>query len=267
MQRLNPEKIRALLPQLDAAELNVDVYRQVGVFVLRRALPAAVVQGWQSAWQAFYAGTLAAGRKVYTSNPVAVSETLPPELAVVCRHEKLLDIAEKLHGPDIAICVERVLVKDHHSRAAVVMHQDFPYQTGWPDKTSVFVPLDPANADNGGMIFYPGTHHYGYLGDAGEINLDIFGGWTAFCPRLEPGDVVLMHPFTWHGSGPHRHGSDRVTVQICYQPSDDPSGTELLRGQWRTEIFVGDPSPERLFRRSRVGRLREMQAEIDKKNA
>jgi len=267
MQRPGPEKVHALLPQIDAVDLNVELYREAGVFILRRALPTATVQNWQSALQVFYATTLAAGRKVYASNPVAVSEALPRELAAVHRHEKLLDIAETIHGADIALYNQRLLVKDQHGRAAVFTHQDFAYQTGWPDKTSVFVPLDPADADNGGMIFYPGTHHYGYLGDAGEISSDSFSSLPTFCPRLEPGDVVLMHPFTWHESGPHRHGPDRATVQIYYQPSDDPSGTALLRGQWRTEIFIGDPRPERLFRRSRVGRLREMQAEIDKRSS
>jgi hypothetical protein len=126
------------------------------------------MEGWQSAWQAFYAGTLAAGREVYTSNPVAVLETPPPETADVHRHEKLLDIAEEIHGPDIALYNQRLLVKDWHGRAAVFMHQDFSFQTGWPDKTSVFVALYLANADDGGMIFYPETHHYGYLGDAGR---------------------------------------------------------------------------------------------------
>ena len=59
-------------------------------------------------------------------------------------------------------------------------------------------------------------------------------------------------------------GPTAPRCRSAINPSDAPSGTALVRGQWRTEIFVGDPRPERLFRRSRVGCLREMQAEIDK---
>ncbi len=114
------------------------------------------------------------------------------------------------------------------------------------------------------MVFYPGTHQFGYLEDAGEINPSRFWtpDWPTVSPSLDPGDLVVMNSMTWHGSGPHVSGPDRVLVDIIYQPADDPSGIALLRGNWRTEIFL-DRRSAGIFTRSRVSRLIELQRELD----
>ena len=115
------------------------------------------------------------------------------------------------------------------------------------------------------MAFYPGTHLFGYLGDAGELNRAVLDHrWPRISPELAPGDVVLMHECTWHESEPYTAGPDRVLVQITYQPASDPSGIELLRGEWRTPIRLTDSIREQLFLRSRATRLRELQAVVDR---
>src|SRR5581483_11638430 len=169
-------------------------------------------------------------------------------------HPALLDIIELAFGPDIALYNQRFVVKDEHSRTPVFAHQDYCYHVGWPNKASAFVALSPMTPENGGMVFYPGTHHFGYLGDAGEINIDILEpGWPELAPSLDPGDVAIMNSCTWHRSGPHVSGPDRVLADIIYQPADDPSGVALLRGQWQTEIFMNGASlgGRKLFVRSR----------------
>lgn len=125
------------------------------------------------------------------------------------------------------------------------------------------MPLSVVSAENGGMAFYPGTHQFGYLGDAGEINPRIVDAdWPVVSPTLAPGDVVLMHSLTWHESGTHNNGPDRIMADIIYQPADDPSGIALLRGKWRTEVFF-DRKAAKIFMRSRSSRLIELQRELD----
>jgi hypothetical protein len=193
-------------------------------------------------------------RKVDRFNPVAVNETPPPILAKMHQHPAILDVIEQAFGPDLALYNQRFVIKDHHSRGAVFPHQDSPYHVGWPNKASAFVPLSEVSSESGGMIFYPGTNQFGYLGDAGELNLDVLGSdWPSISPSLSPGDFVLMHSSTWHGSHPHTGGPDRVLADIIYQPADDPSGIALLRGQWQTELFL-QRRPD-MFVRSRVSRL------------
>lgn len=234
-----------------------DTFDRDGYVVVRSALPMNDIHDWQSAWFT-YAQT---PRKV-EFNPVAVNGPFPEPLASIYKHPALLDLVEQVFGPDIALYNHRFVVKDKDSRGPVFLHHDTPYHIGWPTKLSCFVPLTIVD-NNGAMLFWPGTHRYGYLGDAGEIRRDVIEmKWHS--PVLHPGDVVLMHSACWHESWAHKSGPDRVMVDTIMQPANDPSGIELLRGQWRCE-----PQPwlrgNNIFIRSRSSRLRELQAIVDAK--
>jgi Phytanoyl-CoA dioxygenase (PhyH) len=265
MQYIPAGRIRGLVSQLDSTEFSVDIYKQTGVFVVRKAIPARWIGAWQEAWREFYAESLAADRNVNPFNPVVVNEAVPPVLAAIHRCPDLLDIMERIY-PDLGLYMQRFLLKDRKSRTPVFLHHDFGYDCGWPEKTAAFIPLSPTDADNGSLVFYPGTHLFGYLGDVGEFDPDIIDpDWPAICPALEPGDIALMHECTWHASPPYVHGPDRVLVQVTYQPANDPSSAALLRGNWRTEFRFGELR-EKFFKRSRASRLRELQAEVDRLN-
>ena len=69
-----------------------------------------------------------------------------------------------------------------------------------------------------------------------------------------------MHSSTWHESEPNITNAQRVIADIHYQPSDDPSGRELVRGQWMTDLRMPDALRTDAFERSRVSRLKELQA-------
>lgn len=263
MQYIEAGGIADDLSQTEAGELSPEIFAKTGVFVVRGAIPPATMARWQEAWQDFYAGRLADAREIDLFNPVVVHEQVPQPLAEIHRCPELLDQMERLY-PDLALYTQRFVIKDRRSRGPVFLHHDYGYDLGWPEKASAFVPLSPTNDSNGGLIFYPGTHLLGYLGDVGELDREILDpAWPAFQPSLEPGDVAVMHECTWHASSPHVSGPDRVLVQITYQPASDPSGIALLRGRWRTDARLGDLPRERLFKRCRASRLRELQSEVD----
>jgi hypothetical protein len=267
MNRIGPEKIRQLLPYLDSEVFSRAVFDQTGIFVVRKAIPQDIISTWQSEWNEFYKSQLSSGRNVNKFNPVSLDEALPPILAEMYRNPAILNVVEQAFGPDIALFNQRFVIKDQHSRGPVFLHQDSPYHLGWPTKASAFVALSQVTPENGGLVFYPGTHQFGYLGDAGEINADIIGSdWPTISPSLDPGDLALMSSLTWHQSGPHVGGPDRILADIIYQPANDPSGNVLLRGEWRTEVFLNKSSilSQPLFKRSRSSRLVEMQAKIEK---
>ncbi len=259
--------IGTLLPYVDSSEFSADIYRRAGLFVLRRAIPDAVIRRWQAEWSAFYTSELAGDRRIDPYAPVVVHEAAPPALRDIYRSPYLLNVLERLY-PDLGLYMQRFAIKDRKSRGAVFLHHDVCYDLGWPEKTSAFVALSIANRENGGLILYPATHALGYLGDVGELNRALLDPeWPAICPAVEPGDVILMHECTWHASEPHIRGPDRVLVQITYQPASDPTSAELLRGEWRTRYRLAAVSDARFFTRSRASRLRELQAEVDRLKA
>lgn len=253
-----------MLAMLDSELFERGIFDQTGLFIVRRVIPTEVMDAWQLAWANFETSVLALGRKVNKFNPVAIEEKLPTDLLAISRYPLLLDIVEQAFGPDVALYNQRFVVKDRYSREPVFLHHDCPYHFGFATKASAFVPLSEMTPENGGMVFYPGTHQFGYLGDAGEINADILdAAWPEVAPRLTPGDVALMHSSTWHRSGPHVSGPDRILADVIYQPANDPSGIALLRGEWRTEIFLPSRANDLLFRRSRTSMLKGQQMKID----
>lgn len=237
--------------------MDLKAYERDGFAVVRNALSFRRVDAALKGLADF-----AQDRKV-EYNPVSVSGPFPDPLSRFPRHPELLDIVEQVFGPDIALYNYRFVMKDKHSRGEVFAHQDICYHVGFQRKASLFVALSEVDSQNGGMKFYSGTHKFGHLGDAGEISEQMLTGRSWVCPFLAPGDAVLMNSATWHSSFPHISGCDRVLADIIYQPADDPSGRELLRGEWRCE-----PQPwlrgEGIFKRSRVSRLKELQAIVDK---
>lgn len=230
MKKFDIGDIRDFIPKADSAKLTPSVYWKTGFYVLRNVVPLDQITAWKQMWDAFYARSLDGKRRVDPFNPVHVHEATPEALAQIHAYPAILDQLTKLY-PDLALYMQRFVIKDSSSRKPVFPHSDFPYDYGWPEKTTVFIPLSPSNAKNGGISFYPGTHHFGYMGDAGQVNTDLLNDdWPLLCPDLEPGDIALCHTCTWHCSPQYVSGPDRILVQATYQPSSDPSSTVLLRG-------------------------------------
>jgi hypothetical protein len=263
MQKLEIGPERDLIARADSPTLDPAIYRETGFFVVRNVIPEERIRVWQDSWNRFYSERLAGSRKVDPFNPVQVHEPAPADLAAIHQCPELLDVLEVLY-PDLALFMQRFLIKYPGSSDPVFVHNDFAYDYGFQDKTTVFLALSPSNFANGGISFYPGTHHFGYLGDAGEANIELLSpDWPLVCPDLEPGDIALCHTCTWHCSPPHSSGPPRILVQSTFQPSSDPSSTALLRGQWRTRYRLSQLPRERFFARCRSSRLRELQRQID----
>ena len=72
---------------------------------------------------------------------------LPPPIGDIYRHPQVVELATSLLGPDVALYMNRLLLKDKSWNAAVEIHQDMPYFNGGLEKLSVFVPLQPIQAD------------------------------------------------------------------------------------------------------------------------
>lgn len=234
------------------------LFDDAGVLVFKNALPLDVVAGWRMAYDA-----LSNPDRVPEYNKVAVNdERLQPILSLIASHPVILDAVEQVFGHDIALYNQRFIVKDKHAREPVFLHQDTPYHVGWPTKLSAFVALSRVMPENGGVVFYPGTYRFGYMGDAGELGVSpsMFS-----CPELTQGDFVLMHSATWHRSTENTNGIDRILADIIYQPANDPSGVELMRGEWKTPIRHNRAWYDAAFVSSRAMRLKELQKKLDEK--
>jgi hypothetical protein len=257
---LTPDQVAALAPSCDAPVFDAEVFRAVGAFVVRNLFPAETLAAWQAAWAEFQSNTLAA-RKV-GFNKVAVEEPLPQVLATMYESPQHRAVAQAMFGPDVGLYNHRFVIKDQFARDPVFLHQDYCYHLGFPQKASFFTPLSACGRENGGLEFFLGTHQYGYLGDAGEIDLDAFPAWPSILPELNPGDLVVMDSSTWHRSGPHLGGPDRILADTIIQPASDPSTVAMVCGEHGPVNRINRDAAAGLFKRSRTTRMKELTAEL-----
>ena len=253
----------SIVDLIDSETFDPEVFRKAGVFIVRNAISQPVVQGWQAEWQRFYDENLRGGRDVNRANPVALKEMLPEPLAHMYREPALAEILKQVHGPHVALYNHRFVIKDEFSTGKVFLHQDSCYHLGNLNKCSVFTPLSIVNAANGAMTFHVGSHKLGVLGDAGEINPDSFGiQWPKVTPELVPGDIVLMNSSLWHESGLNTSGVHRILADTIVQPADDPTGKELICGEWQTDVFYSTENYLRYFVNSRILKLIKYEKEL-----
>lgn len=251
-----PGDLGSLAAQLVSKTFDRVVFERTGVFVVRGAISGDAVREWQAQWREFYANRLADGRDVNRANPVALMEDLPDGLKTLYRDPGFLPTLKSVFGEHVALYNHRFVIKDKFSPNKVFLHQDSGYHMGDLNKCSLFIPLSTVNRDNGGMTFHLGSHKMGYLGDAGEINSDSFEfKWPTLTPDLEPGDFVIMKSMVWHESGPNVSGIDRIMADTIVQAASDPTGKELLCGEWQTDFFYSSANPISHFVNSRVLKL------------
>jgi ectoine hydroxylase-related dioxygenase (phytanoyl-CoA dioxygenase family) len=245
--------------KIDSNVFNKNIFDETGIFILRNLIPQTTIKEWQGEWNSFYTQKLSTGRNINQANPVALKETLPEKLAYMYRNENLINIAKQIHGEDIALYNHRFVIKDKFSLEKVFLHNDSCYHLGYLNKCSFFVPLSHSGPLNGGLTFHLGTHKYGYLGDAGEINKDAFDiQGPTITPELYPGDIAIMHSSLWHESGPNISKEDRILADIHYQPANDPTSKELLSGEWKTDFWYPIDDPTKYFINSRILKLKNI---------
>jgi hypothetical protein len=217
-----------------------------GVLVLRSFFDTSESAALRTAWGALKRDV--EERQVLERSARFALGVLPVPIGDIYHHPRMVDLAVRLLGADVALYMNRLLLKDEHWSGAVAIHQDMPYFTGGQEKVSIFVPLSRTAAEggNGGLKFVLGSHRYGGLG-RGTVNRSQFEPMADIAPTLEVGDIVVMNFLTWHYSEDAVVPDDRPLLQIVFQPSSDGSygGAKLgvpepvlVTGGWKTRHFA-----------------------------
>lgn len=242
-----------------ADRINWDVLDFFGVFVLKNAFRPETIKKYSDS----YFGSLR--RAELHRTQFHLTEVKIPEdhfLRQITQENELVDAVLTFFGGKVGASYIRIVKKDKDDAKPVFLHQDTGYQIGSFDRYSLFIPLTPCNYQNGGLVLYPGTHNFGYLGDVGEI-IDIL---PIEYPRLKtnvaPGDILVMHSATWHQSPPNLDFEDRVYIEVNVQHLDDPTTSIPVCGErhakWQLNV-----TPDEILRNSRTQRIRSMYKEIE----
>jgi hypothetical protein len=210
-----------------------------GIVLLKDFFAKDVCQHWTDEYYAIKSEIGRGGSSLSRDSRFVYGE-IPPPVGNICLRPELKELMSSLIGPDVALYMNRFMLKDENWSGAVSVHIDEPYFHGGASKVSVFVPLTPQDAADGNLYFYKKSHRYGNLG-RGTILVDQFASLEKFQPDLTVGDIVLMNFCTWHGSDDPTRKTNRGHLQLVYQPASDGSynlvAPTLVTGSWRTEFF------------------------------
>lgn len=138
-------------------------------------------------------------------------------------------VLRQVVGDNVLMWGSQLFCKPAATGMALPWHQDGDY---WPINpmatVSVWIAIDPAGPDNGGLRLIPGSHHQGPLphvfDNGANIALDQTVDPTRFDPAsavdisLAPGQVVLFDVHMIHGSNANASGRRRAGLVYRYMP-------------------------------------------------
>lgn len=234
-------------------------YERDGYFAALRVLSKSEAQECERNYQALEARMLETFGEVHRFK----LHLLVGWLADIVRHEKILDVVERIIGPDILCWSSDFFVKPAHDQGYISLHQDRTYAGLEPANRiiNVWLAFTPSTPASGCLQVVPGSHSMGQLSHTNtqhENNM-LFFGQTVDLDRssvdivdlaLEPGEASLHHMGVVHGSQPNTSDRPRIGFVLRYmspvvkQLKGADSAT-LVRGNNTTNHFALEPWPEK----------------------
>ncbi|XP_075976586.1 phytanoyl-CoA dioxygenase, peroxisomal-like [Anticarsia gemmatalis] len=151
-------------------------------------------------------------------------------------NDNILDALEDVMGTEnILLHHTKAHFKPPEKGAAYPMHQDyhyFPYEKD--SMVAVFLHLDAANPENGGLFVYPGSHKLGPQEDVGQresnfhyVDQKKFPLEKATPVIAERGDIVIFSYLLVHGSSLNNSDRPRRMFLAQFASADDkPKGNQ-----------------------------------------
>jgi hypothetical protein len=195
----------------------------------------------------------------------ALESRLPEDLLKVEAYpEAAKVIGHLLSCREIGILNSKLIVKDSKFSGAVFLHQDSSYQIGSCNLTCFFLlndlQIEPLKQST--IRALVGTHSFGHLGDVGEIDRAVLDeNWPEVEFSFPKFTYVFMNPHLWHYSKGGELGESvrGIYAFTCHDMSvlskRKPGCQELLP---ENKLTTG-----KIFVRSRVSRLIELQKQVD----
>jgi ectoine hydroxylase-related dioxygenase (phytanoyl-CoA dioxygenase family) len=175
----------------------------------------------------------------------------------IAKSPVILDVVEQLIGSDIIVWGSALFCKQPMAGKSTPWHQD---GHTWPIRplvtVTVWIALDPANAENGCLQVIPGSHlskelyqHVVKNDDGAVLNqvlsLSDLGNPEVRDVVLESGRFSIHDAYMVHGAEPNNSAYRRAGLTFRYMPANSYFDRELARWQVR-ELGVVDVSEREL---------------------
>lgn len=211
-------------------------YEDNGYLLLRKILNPRSVEIARDAMLAVAArlGLIDPGDElgIWTGKPLPKGTEDSPEFRGIARslieHPENRTTMEKMLGePACPVPIVQYRIYPPNGPATAV-HQDGFASPGIQDYKPIWIPLTPCTREMGGLMVAIGQNHRGYFNNlakpspyplpVGVIPEDSWG-----TTDYEPGDMLIVHPYTPHGSRPNISNRLRVSFDTRVQSARHPA--------------------------------------------
>jgi non-heme Fe2+,alpha-ketoglutarate-dependent halogenase len=234
---------------------KVDAYRRDGFLAPVDAFPAqhaAHLRGQLETFEATLPERPIDRRKLHVRLPW---------MRDLVEHPRILDVIERLIGPDLLVYNSTFFIKEPGSGAVTAWHQDSTYFGLRPhEHVTAWVAFSDASELTGCMRFVKGSHLRGQMPHVTDIGSNSLNNLGQYIPEtfdasqwnsgpLKPGQFSLHHTLAIHASEPNLSQDRRIGLGISYIPTRcTHEGTQrmsatLVRGEDRFEHFDLEPDP------------------------
>jgi len=236
----------------EGCNLDKNILKSYGIFILRNVISKEIVSIYRNYYND-YKNSINFDRNQHHLTEVRISDENP--LFKIVNQIELSKIGLDLFPEGIGIYNIRIVKKDEFDISPVFLHQDVGYQYGSLDRYSLFIPLSKCYDDNGGLSFVPGSHNFGYLGDAGAIKESLIPlDLKIITPKVDVGDIIIMNSYTWHSSGENKDRTERIYYDIHINSCHDPASRYLIPKE-DTREYILNYDNDNIFSNSRLQRL------------
>ena len=167
---------------------------------------------------------------------VDINEVIGKSTFDFLRNDNLLDLIEGILGPEITCSpIQHVRCKlpsslwDGASSYTAPWHQDAQVHTEEADECfilTVWIPLVDTDERNGCLQVIPEVHRSAEVlwSEGFGISEENMPARNSLSLPMTKGDVLFVHKFTPHGSGPNETERMRWSLDLRYQITGTPSG-------------------------------------------
>ncbi len=171
---------------------------------------------------------------------------------------QILDVVEKLIGPDIIVWSWALFCKRPNGSKATPSHQDAQY---WPirplETVTVWIVIDAANRENGCLRVVPGSHRSRQIFPHSLNHRDQLVLNQELAPsvreQMSPKDLILERgmfsfhdAYMVHGAEPNNSGKRCAALTFRYMPASSHFDRVLAK-QMSDEPDVNDVTDRQLF--------------------
>jgi ectoine hydroxylase-related dioxygenase (phytanoyl-CoA dioxygenase family) len=210
-------------------DADVEAYDRDGVVVLRNVISADWIIRMQAAVDRVIAAPTAIGGTYGAFSHDMFLWRHDEDFRSFAMDSVLPGIAKALMRTDrLNLFFDQLLVKEPGLAAEIKWHQDLQtFPVSGTQAISIWVPFDAASTANGAVSYARGSHLWGTMfrdrnyrqGSGPEVpplaDMDVVS-W-----ELRPGDVVVHHPLTLHGSPGNATAANRRRALSVRYVGDD----------------------------------------------